>query len=110
MLMTIQLPDDLVVTDCRIEVSDLGPTHARRAATVDRIGMPIGKLQAAVAKQVVVAREDPIRTRGRVGSSTWPSRQDLVTHRSRELRIDHATRFALGEPFEDRIRDTRIAR
>ena len=74
MLMTIQLPDDLVVAAGCIQVIDRRPEASRRPALMDRVDVPVGqrmrsrirglrplKPQSGVAKQIVFAGQNAVR-------------------------------------------------
>jgi hypothetical protein len=47
MLMPVQLPDDLVVAESRIEVRDVGPESPRNPTVMDGIVVPIDLLAGA---------------------------------------------------------------
>ena len=76
--MAIQLPDDLVVADGRVEVRNIGPEANRRLAPVERdrdASRPCRRArstQLAISEQIVAAREDAIGSCRRVGCGVRP--------------------------------------
>ena len=94
MLVAVQLPDDLVITDAGIKIRDRRPESPRRAAIVDGIEVPVDPL-ARAHRHVVVAEQPP------------PAIQQGVSERA-------SLRCSIRELLADRLRDvlasTRIER
>ena len=89
-LMTVQLPDDLVIAARRLEVRDGRPERLRRTAAVDAVQVPVRKCgrrvlgaepQPPVPEQIVVTGDDTIRALGGVSRGVGEFASDALDQR-----------------------------
>ena len=86
-LMAIQLPDDLVVANLRIQKRHVAIEDTRCGAAVNWIEMPVhmairGVREVAIAEEIAGSVEDPVRACGCVTRGVGPARENLVPERS----------------------------
>ena len=97
MLVPIQLPNDLVIAVTRIQEVDRRPEGIRRLRIVHRIVLPAVEVEAAVAEQIVLATNDPVRPRGSAALAVRKLALDRRDEIVAERRADQKARLPHGE-------------
>src|SRR4051812_20766178 len=107
-LMPIQSPDDLVVAADMVKKRNGGPESLWRAAIVNRVVVPgrkgggpdrrgrggKGKAEARIAKQIVLARDNPIGARRCLWRAFWKRGANATSKRLLHRRVNYeALRF-----------------
>src|SRR5688572_20950854 len=108
-LVTVDLPDDLVVADCGIQIGDVSVENGRRPAVVHGIEMPVDSAilaresQPPVTEYVAMSREDPIGPRARIGFPGRPPRRDKKAQLGQRCRIEDEARRSRAYPCREGV-------
>ena len=104
-LVPVGLPDDLVVARRRVEIGDGRPVRDWRTALVNRVEVPVRRTaeqDVAVAKQVVAAVDDAIRSGAGCGDRVGEALTDLRGELTAPARLDRPGRGAGAEVLGER--------
>src|SRR5688572_13164599 len=105
--MTIQLPDNFVIADVRIEERNVREEDVWRLPVVNRIAMPVEPsvaqaLNVAVAEEIVTALQQAVGAVRGVLTGIRPLSEHALAQCRRRRRIQCETSAARGDPCRER--------